>query len=245
MSTAMEPPLWQALTERIEHLIAELELGPGDRLPTECELSDRLGANRHTVRRALKQLEEQGRIDARQGRGRFLRLPAIHYRIGPRPRFTDILTDQQLVPSTRLLHMDVRRAPEEVARILSLRSGSKVVMIERMGLADGNAVSLSTHYFGHGRFPHLVAAYERRQSITAALRDCGLHDYVRRSTRVTSRLPTARERRLLGLPRHVPLIVTRSCNVDRRGWPIECGEACMASDRIELEITSSHEEPQP
>ncbi|MEE4301616.1 MAG: phosphonate metabolism transcriptional regulator PhnF [Pseudomonadales bacterium] len=238
MTTARQDPLWLDVTRRIQRMIHDAALVPGDRLPTETDLAARFGVNRHTVRRALKHLEEQGNIEARQGRGRFLRLPAIQYQIGARPRFSNILSDQDLEPGTELLGIGVERAPEALARTLSLRTGSRVVHVERLGLASGNPISMSSHYLPLGRFPKFIEYYERHHSITRTLAACGLDDYVRKSTRVTSRLPTAHEREVLGVPKHVPLIVTRSCNVDTRGWPIEYGEARMASDRIELEIAT-------
>lgn len=212
---------------------------PGDRMPTESEFAQKLGVNRHTVRRALKHMEEAGEIEARQGRGRFVRRPAIHYHLDERPRFSDILTGQQMQPEARLLELEVVAVPNIVAEALSLRAGSRVIHLERLGLADDIPVSLSSHWLVHGRFPDFCAVYERHRSITRALRACGLDDYVRRSTCITARLATARERTLLGLPRHVPLLVTRSVNVDARGWAIEYGEARMASDRIEFEVANS------
>lgn len=229
-------PLWKDLTKQIQIMMRDAGLVPGDQLPTETRLADRFGVNRHTVRRALKHLEEKGAIEARQGRGRFVRMPAIHYQIGVRPRFSSILADQDLEPRSELIDIAVETASDTVARTLSLRSGSKVVHVERLGLANDNPISLSSHWLPLGRFPRFIEVYMQHHSITAALRGCGLTDYVRRSTRVTSRLPTARERELLGTPKHVPLIVTRSTNIDPRGWPIEYGEARMASDRVELEI---------
>ena len=229
-------PLWHRVTRRIRERLHRDEKLPGDRLPTESEFARDLGVNRHTVRRALKYLEDAGEIEARQGRGRFMRLPAIHYHLDERPRFSDSLTGQRMQPEARLLVMEVIRAPDRVAACLSLREGSKVIHLERLGLADDTPVSLSSHWLVHGRFPDFCAVYERHQSITRALRACGVADYVRRTTRITARLATARERGVLGLPRHVPLLVTRSVNVDERGWPIEYGEARMASDRVELDV---------
>jgi DNA-binding FadR family transcriptional regulator len=43
--------------------------GPGERLPSERELSDRLGVNRASAREALKQLEQLGMIEIRRGGG--------------------------------------------------------------------------------------------------------------------------------------------------------------------------------
>ena len=45
---------------------------PGERIPTERALSDHYGVARNTIRRALKQLEDDGRIVRHVGRGTFV-----------------------------------------------------------------------------------------------------------------------------------------------------------------------------
>ncbi len=47
-------------------LIAEREMSPGDRMPTEMELAARLGASRTVVREAVKILSATGRVSARR-----------------------------------------------------------------------------------------------------------------------------------------------------------------------------------
>ncbi len=51
--------------------------GPGSRLPTERELSDRLGVNRATVRKALARLELEGIIARKVGSGTFIGEAAV------------------------------------------------------------------------------------------------------------------------------------------------------------------------
>ena len=61
---------------RVEAIAAELraqilkgKYGPGERLPSERELSERLGVNRASAREALKKLEQLGMISNRRGGG--------------------------------------------------------------------------------------------------------------------------------------------------------------------------------
>ncbi|MCZ4519370.1 FCD domain-containing protein [Rhodococcus ruber] len=56
----------------IDGLVADGGLGPGDKLPTERELSASAGVSRAVVRAALDTLEERGAVVRHVGRGTFL-----------------------------------------------------------------------------------------------------------------------------------------------------------------------------
>ncbi len=59
--------------EYIKTYISQHELRPGDKLPSEGELSDMLGVNRLTVRMALQRLNTLGIIETKVGEGSFVR----------------------------------------------------------------------------------------------------------------------------------------------------------------------------
>jgi DNA-binding FadR family transcriptional regulator len=70
--TAAYRPGYERVAEEILRLIAELQLQPGDRMPTENQLASRLGTSRTVVREAVKILSAIGRIRAQKGRGLFV-----------------------------------------------------------------------------------------------------------------------------------------------------------------------------
>ncbi|MEZ3159562.1 FadR/GntR family transcriptional regulator [Microbacterium sp. BWT-B31] len=57
---------------RIKQMITSGQLGPGDRLPPEKELSERLGLSRNSLREAVKALEVIGVLDVRRGDGTYV-----------------------------------------------------------------------------------------------------------------------------------------------------------------------------
>jgi GntR family transcriptional regulator, transcriptional repressor for pyruvate dehydrogenase complex len=57
---------------RIKEMIVSGELGPGDRLPPEKELCERLGLSRNSMREAVKALEVIRVLDVRQGDGTYV-----------------------------------------------------------------------------------------------------------------------------------------------------------------------------
>src|ERR1700759_4621975 len=57
----------EAIVEQIRSLIRSEQLRPGDRLPSERDLGERMGVSRVTVREAMRVLEAGGLIEIRVG----------------------------------------------------------------------------------------------------------------------------------------------------------------------------------
>lgn len=66
--------LYEDVVNDLYELIDLSGLKPGDKLPTERELTDQLGISRNVLREAFHVLERRGVISSRQGKGRFLRV---------------------------------------------------------------------------------------------------------------------------------------------------------------------------
>lgn len=64
--------LSSAVTRQIEKLILRGILQPGERLPSERELADRLGVSRPSLRESLAELQSRGLLTARAGAGIFV-----------------------------------------------------------------------------------------------------------------------------------------------------------------------------
>ncbi|MDM7989565.1 FCD domain-containing protein [Arthrobacter sp. zg-Y877] len=66
------PRLYERLVEQLLGFIAATGLGPGDLLPAERELAERMGVSRATLAQALVALEVLGVIDVQHGTGAVL-----------------------------------------------------------------------------------------------------------------------------------------------------------------------------
>jgi GntR family transcriptional regulator, transcriptional repressor for pyruvate dehydrogenase complex len=72
-STHKESKVYLEIVKQLRGLISQENLKPGDKLPSERELSERLNAGRSSVREALRALELLGLIETRRGEGTFIR----------------------------------------------------------------------------------------------------------------------------------------------------------------------------
>lgn len=81
MST--EPRLYRVVSARIEELIREEQIQPGERLPAERDLATKLGVSRTSLREALIALELGGVVEVRGGSGVYVSDQATPKAEGP------------------------------------------------------------------------------------------------------------------------------------------------------------------
>ena len=235
MTDAARPaPVWRQIAQRLSAGIGPRGLRPGDRLPTEAHLAAEYGVNRHTVRRAVESLAQSGLVRVEQGRGAFVAEDMLDYEVQPRTRFSEWIRRQNREPSGQALHVRVIAATASLAAGLEMAPGGPVVAYERLGLADGLPVTLTTHHFPQERLPGILDALQHHPTITAALAAVGVGNYVRRTTRVGARMPTAAEGTLLRVSRSRPLLVCENVNVDDAGAVVEFGVARYPSTRVQV-----------
>lgn len=226
--------LWRQIAGKLQQDITDGTYPVGGRLPTEAQLSRQFGVNRHTVRRALEELSRSGLVRVEQGRGSFVAEEVLEYAVEPRTRFTEWIRRHNKEPSGRVLQLKETLADAQVAGNLGIRAGAHVVLLERLGLADGRPVNVTSHFFPAARLRGILDALRSHARITDALRAVGVADYLRQTTRVTARLPSAEEAELLGMPRNRPLLVTENVNVDRAGQLVEFAIGRYPTPRVQI-----------
>jgi GntR family transcriptional regulator, transcriptional repressor for pyruvate dehydrogenase complex len=72
-TSAVSARQYESAAHRLRELIKETGLVPGDKLPPERELAERLGVSRTSVRQALTLMRASGAVEPRQGAGIYLR----------------------------------------------------------------------------------------------------------------------------------------------------------------------------
>lgn len=229
-------PIWQSIATTLTADIAEGRYGPGDKLPTEAELSARFGVNRHTVRRALSSLAERGLTHARRGAGVFVTQAPTDYPIGRRVRFHQNLRAAGRMPTRHILGAETRTANGREAEALDLAPGAPVHVSEGMSLADDQPLALFRSVFPAERFPGLLDLLAELGSVTLALAQYGVNDFTRASTRLTAKRANATQARHLLLSEGDPILRTVGINIDEGGRPVEYGHTWFAGDRVTLTL---------
>lgn len=226
--------VWRQIEAALLEDIHARHYAAGERIPNESELARRFGCNRHTVRRALGELEREGLLRVEQGRGTFVQEQAIAYPVGRRTRFSQNLEDQGLAGRIELLRASELAAPPELCKALDLAPRSRVLQLLTLGRAQGRAINLACHSFDARRFAGLDASLRECGSITRALQRHGVADYTRGQTRVMACLPDDEAARLLACPKSRPLLLVDSLNHDAAGQPFQHTVARFSGDGVQL-----------
>ncbi|MEM6520079.1 MAG: phosphonate metabolism transcriptional regulator PhnF [Cyanobacteria bacterium P01_D01_bin.71] len=229
-------PLYQQIADELRKNIQESVFKIGDRLPTETELSDRFGVNRHTLRRAMEVLRHEGIVDVERGRGTFVIAAPITMPISKRVRFNESLKAQSIEPKSQILQVMELPADARIAQSLAIDNGDLVVLYERLSLTDDVPLSIASSYFPSALLPNIASHCRTYLSISEMLRieyDC---DHIRRSTRLSARAALTKDARILRMPAAKPILLSESINVDQHGRVIEFGITRFRGDRMELFI---------
>jgi GntR family transcriptional regulator, transcriptional repressor for pyruvate dehydrogenase complex len=141
MFTAVSPNrMSEAIVDQIKTLIRTNRLRPGDRLPSERELCERMGVSRVTVREALRILEAGGLVEIRVGArgGAFVTTPSSE-RLGAgladlitlAPVTAVDVTEARLVFELGIIPLLVERATDQDIAELRRLTGEHIGALRR------------------------------------------------------------------------------------------------------------------
>jgi len=231
--------LWRQIAQILALEIKSGEFAPGTKLPTEPHLARRFGVNRHTVRRALSVLQEDGQVSIEQGRGTFVAEQVAGYALAPGAHqvgspFSTEMGRTGHNDGGELLHAEHQPATAKVAAALALRPGEDVILLELIHRADNRPVSVSSHYFPAHRFAGLEDRFNKTHSLTQTLKAFGISVYSQKQTKVSASLPNPHDSRILKMPKGQPVVVAENVNVDMEGRAIEFTISRSAGSRMQL-----------
>lgn len=214
----------------LRELIANAE--PGQRLPSERDLSLRWNAARMTVRHATDALVDEGLVARRHGSGTYV-LPRPVVRFLGLTSFSQDVRDRGLVPSSRLLAFGLEAAGEAVAERLMVDADEPVYRFTRLRFGSGEPMAIESVWIRAALVPGLQARDLEGSLYELLAQRYGL---VPGSADVTIEplLPDAETRRLLEMSPRGAALFMRMTDADTDGEVMMIADCIYRGDRYQL-----------
>jgi GntR family transcriptional regulator len=238
----MSGPQYRRIEQALRERLATLR--PGDRLPSDAELTIEFAVSRMTARNAMQRLAEDGLIDRQPGRGSFVAKPPAHRRANRLMTFTQEMLRRGMTPSSRLLDRSVRPASAREAASLGIAAGDPVVHLRRLRCADNRPIAIETTVLLGACAEPVLAADLTRGSLHEVLTRAGFS--LRRGTgTISAAAATADDAGLLAVRAGDPLLVEQRVIADSHGRLIEATESRYPAARYALDVRFDVEAPDP
>ena len=157
LQTASSLPLFEQVMQHIRTQVQTGQVAAGYRLPSETELCLQYDVSRITIRRALKELEEEGLLERRQGKGTFIARQKIPIHAMALGGFQGMTQKEKREDShIAILHKSSRPATKKEASLLGIQPQDPVYELTRRLEIKNEPIMLDRTIYDARRFPGLL-----------------------------------------------------------------------------------------
>lgn len=227
-------PLWRRLADSLRARIESGEIPPNAALPSEHTIIDEFSVSRNTARRAIAFLRELGLVETHQGRAATVRGDAVFYAISDQTSFASQIAQAGHDLGIVFGETEVIPATVGLARVLRLALGDPVTFLSARTIVDGATLSIGRIFHPSDRFPDIAERRRKHLDPREAFSSYGVHEIHREATRVTARIASPSEAKVLCMSAPEPVLASRKIDCDEAGVPVEFNETLFVARRINL-----------
>lgn len=235
-------PLYYQIHQSLLEQIRAGTLRAGHRVPSEQELSARLGVSRMTARQALKSLCSLGFTYSQRGKGTFVSRSKVEKNSRQVLSFSKEMAASGSRTRSKVLAFDLVTPSEEVADALHLAPSEKVIRLKRVRIADSLPMAVECTCLPSQLCPGLLEKFDPGTSLYEAL---AKHYGIRIASAeevAEAGLAGSEVAPLLRVAKRSPVFLfTRTSYLDS-GQPVEYVKSTYRGDRYKITNRLTHED---
>jgi GntR family transcriptional regulator len=209
------------------------QIGVGGAIPSERQLTLDLGVSRLTVRAALDELVREGYLERRRGSGTFVREPKIAQEL-TMTSFSEDMRQRGMRPASKTLSLTTTLAGARLGRFLNVSPSERIVVAQRLRLADGETMAIEDLHVPESIVPGLTARdleehsfYELLEQRYAIVIGDGIQT-------IEPTVTNEEESEALGIPLHSPAFLFERTTRAGNGEIFEFVRSIYRGDRYRL-----------
>jgi GntR family transcriptional regulator len=222
--------LYYSIKEKINERIDQGFYPVGGQLPSETALCLEFEVSRTTIRLALQQLEQEGRIYKVQGKGTFVAQPKIQETLTLTIKsFSDQMKSMGLQSHSKVLSIETIPATIFLANSLDIQLNDPVFKLVRLRFADQKPYQYSTSFV-----PWKVAPDLNHDDCSSSLFELLITKYrvkfLKSIESIEPVIPALPISKLLGIPKNTPSFQSESLTYSTEMVPIEYSSTIVRGD---------------
>lgn len=219
-------PLWAQVLADLRLRLSRGEFR--EEFPTDRDLMTHYKVSRHTAREAVRHLQAEGVLARHKGRGSFVQPLVLEQQVGPLYSLFRSIEDQGHVQRSDVLSRGIR-TDRDVAEQMGLKPATKFFHLRRLRRADGTPFAVDEIWLPASIAAPLAKVNFEHTAVYAELERLTGVRPVRGWERIRPALPTADERRLLGISATQPVFVVTRYTENENG-PLEWRTTVVRGD---------------
>lgn len=221
-------PLWAQLETDLRRRLEAGEFDEGA-FPTDLQLTDTYEVSRHTVREAVRHLNETGLLKRERGRGTVVNRSEFEQSLGTLYSLFQSVESAGVEQTSDVLGLSVV-TDSVAAGHLEIDEKAKLVLLERLRLAGGAPLAVDRAWLRADVAKPLLKVDWSRTALYAELAKIGAPVPNQGWERLTPIVPTATDRSRLGLAKNDAAFFLERLGC-RDGIPIEWRTTIIRGDR--------------
>jgi len=153
----------------LKELIVNKKIKPGEKIPSESQLTKKFNVSRNTVRRAITMLINEGLVNSIHGKGVFiLENSSPSFSIGGLQSFEEASKKNNLKYKTIIHSFEIIKTDKNLAKKTTFPLNTKLYKIKRIRNIDNENIILDVNYFN----------YEIIKGLNKIIAKKSIYDYV-------------------------------------------------------------------
>ncbi|TWT25393.1 GntR family transcriptional regulator [Planomicrobium sp. CPCC 101110] len=231
--------LYEQIKAGIKELVKNDNLKAGHKLPNESELCEIFKVSRITIRRAIKELGEEGFIEVIRGKGTFVKASKKDLHLLNLKGFTEGLSTEENNIEKEILYKRVILDEHEVSKVFSNEETGFLELVRVVKDREG-PFSVDYAYLPLSVYPDIEPLLTNTASTFQLIRE----KYKIKFTKVKKEIeyvhPSSEICRYLGVSKTSSVILVKKIIYGESGKPVHYSKYYLAGDRVKFYIESDY-----
>lgn len=233
--------LYEQIKAGIKELIKTNNLKAGDKIPNESELCELFDVSRITIRRAIKELGEEGIIEVIRGKGTFVRASKKDLHLLNLKGFTEGLSTEENNIEKEILQKQIISSDSELSKIFSPEQTEFVELVRLVKDAEG-PFSVDYAYLPLNVYPGIDELLDDSVSTFKLIREKFKVPFTKVKKEIEYVHPTTELCENLGINKTSTVILVKKIIFGPNQMPVHYSKYYMVGDRVKFYIETDYTE---